>query len=215
MKLLRLLIILLLPVIAQAQTASLNGRLTSASEPLAYATVALAGTTMGTTTNAKGYYVLKNIPNGAYSIVFSNIGYVTEQYKIALQPGQATTLNGNLKENSSKLTEVVVTGVSRKTELRNNPIPIAVMTKKEMDQNVNNNIIDAIVKGVPGVNAVTTGPNISKPFIRGLGYNRVLTLYDGMRQEGQQWGDEHGIEIDQYGIGRGGGEGAGQLNLWV
>ncbi|MDB5014670.1 MAG: TonB-dependent receptor, partial [Daejeonella sp.] len=57
-------------------------------------------------------------------------------------------------------------------------------------------------KGVPGVNAVTTGPNVSKPFIRGLGYNRVLTLYDGVRQEGQQWGDEHGIEVDQYAIGR-------------
>ena len=50
--------------------------------------------------------------------------------------------------------------------------------------------------------AVTTGPNVSKPFIRGLGYNRILTLYDGIRQEGQQWGDEHGIEVDQYGINR-------------
>lgn len=102
----------------------------------------------------------------------------------------------------SKLNEVIVTGVSRATEVRRNPIPIAVIGKKEMDRNVNNNIIDAIIKGIPGVSAVTTGPNISKPFIRGLGYNRVLTLYDGVRQEGQQWGDEHGIEVDQYGIGR-------------
>ena len=35
---------------------------------------------------------------------------------------------------------------------------------------------------------------------RGLGFNRILTLYDGVRQEGQQWGDEHGIEVDQYGV---------------
>ena len=33
-----------------------------------------------------------------------------------------------------------------------------------------------------------------------LGFNRILTLYDGVRQEGQQWGDEHGIEVDQYGV---------------
>jgi iron complex outermembrane recepter protein len=85
---------------------------------------------------------------------------------------------------------------------RSNPLPLTTISKKEMEQHVNNNIIDAITKGVPGVSAVTTGPNISKPFIRGLGYNRVLTLYDGVRQEGQQWGDEHGIEADQYGIGR-------------
>ena len=102
----------------------------------------------------------------------------------------------------SNLNEVVVTGVSRGTTLSKSPVPIVVLSKRAMDQNVNNNLIDAIVKGVPGVSAVTTGPNISKPFIRGLGYNRVLTLYDGLRQEGQQWGDEHGIEIDQYGISR-------------
>ena len=30
----------------------------------------------------------------------------------------------------------------------------------------------------------------------------MLTLFDGVRQEGQQWGDEHGIEVDQYGIDR-------------
>ena len=79
---------------------------------------------------------------------------------------------------------------------------IATIGKREMDRNVNNNIIDAIIKGIPGVSAVTTGPNISKPFIRGLGYNRVLTLYDGVRQEGQQWGDEHGIEVDDYSVQR-------------
>src|SRR5690606_6436600 len=62
------------------------------------------------------------------------------------------------------------------------------------------NIIDVLVKNVPGIKAVKTGPNISKPFIHGLGYNRVLTLYDGIRQEGQQYGDEHGIEIDDYNI---------------
>lgn len=50
------------------------------------------------------------------------------------------------------------------------------------------------------MNAVKTGPNISKPFIHGLGYNRVLTIYDGMRQEGQQYGDEHGLEVDHYNI---------------
>ncbi len=65
--------------------------------------------------------------------------------------------------------------------------------------NLSTNIIDAISK-LPGVTQLTTGPNVSKPFIRGLGFNRILTLYDGVRQEGQQWGDEHGIEVDQYGV---------------
>lgn len=202
MKILYLFLMLFIPAAVIAQNGALKGRLVTGSEPLAYASVTLTGTTLGTTSDEKGYYNLKNISPGNYEVSFSAIGYVPEKLKVAIHTGQATVLKVNLKESSSKLNEVVITGVSRATELRRNPVPIAVMTKKEMNENVNNNIIDAIVKGVPGVNAVTTGPNISKPFIRGLGYNRVLTLYDGIRQEGQQWGDEHGIEIDQYGIGR-------------
>jgi iron complex outermembrane receptor protein len=202
MKNIILIYLLLLSSVSFAQTGSINGRITSGSELVPFATVTLAGTTIGTTTNIKGYYTIKNIAPASYEVVFTAIGYETEKLNITVQPGLPAVAHANLKESSSKLNEVVVTGVSRATELRRNPVPIAVMTKKEMNENVNNNIIDAIVKGVPGVNAVTTGPNISKPFIRGLGYNRVLTLYDGIRQEGQQWGDEHGIEIDQYGINR-------------
>ncbi len=49
---------------------------------------------------------------------------------------------------------------------------------------------------------VTTGSGISKPVIRGLGYNRIVTIADGVRQEGQQWGDEHGIELDGASVGQ-------------
>ncbi|WP_377144753.1 TonB-dependent receptor [Mucilaginibacter lutimaris] len=185
-----------------AQKNSLKGTVKVNNIPLAYATVALSGTKHGTTTNDKGFYELKNIAPGEYTVLFSSVGYYTERIKVTISNGAITTLHAELKEGNSKLNEVVVTGVSRATELRSNPVPIVVLSKKEIDQHVNNNIIDAIVKGIPGVTAVTTGPNISKPFIRGLGYNRVLTLYDGIRQEGQQWGDEHGIEVDQYGIAR-------------
>ena len=68
-----------------------------------------------------------------------------------------------------------------------------------MEKTNETNIIDALVQNTP-TGSRKTGPNVSKPFIRGLGYNRVLTLYDGHRQEGQQWGDEHGIEVDSYNI---------------
>ncbi|TWR30639.1 TonB-dependent receptor [Mucilaginibacter pallidiroseus] len=201
MKLLLLFCLLACCAGVKAQNVSLKGIVRSGGQPLAYASVAITGTKYGTTTNSEGFYQIRNIPAGQYTIVFSSMGYFQVTQKVDLA-GAAVTLNAELKEGQSKLNEVVVTGVSRATELRSNPVPIVVLSKKEIDQHVSNNIIDAIVKGIPGVTAVTTGPNISKPFIRGLGYNRVLTLYDGIRQEGQQWGDEHGIEVDQYGIAR-------------
>ena len=79
---------------------------------------------------------------------------------------------------------------------------MAAVGKSFIDQHsASGNVIDEIAS-LPGISAVTTGPNISKPYIHGLGYNRVITLQDGIRQEGQQWGDEHGIEVDQNSIDR-------------
>jgi len=202
MRSLLLLFILLITNQLFAQNGVLRGHVTANNEPLSYASVNIKGLGKGVSTNTKGYFEIKNIPPGTYGITITSIGYEADTIRITINNNEPVIKNVSLKEKPSKLNEVVVTGVSRATQLRSNPVPITVMSKKEIEQHVNNNIIDAIVKGVPGVSAVTTGPNISKPFIRGLGYNRVLTLYDGIRQEGQQWGDEHGIEIDQYGIGR-------------
>ena len=105
-----------------------------------------------------------------------------------------------LKEDT--LSEVVVSGTSRPVRIRENPVAISSVPAKVIDRTISSNIIDVLVQNTPGLHSVKTGPNISKPFIRGLGYNRVLTLYDGLRQEGQQWGDEHGIEADAYNIHR-------------
>ncbi len=91
---------------------------------------------------------------------------------------------------------MIVTGVSTATEKRKEPIPISTITQKELIANPAGNIVDALTV-VPGVSAITEGPAISKPIIRGLGYNRVVVINDGVRQEGNQWGDEFGIEIDE------------------
>jgi iron complex outermembrane receptor protein len=188
---------------AYAQTGGIKGRATSAEDgPLAFVSVGVLSKPVGTRTGNDGYFQLRNLTPGTYSIQFSAVGYQKQQLVAQVKSNEVLMLNVSLVKSESRLNDVIVTGVSRATEVRRSPVPVAVMSKKDMDKNVNNNIIDAIIKGVPGVSAVTTGPNVSKPFIRGLGYNRVLTLYDGIRQEGQQWGDEHGIEIDQYGIAR-------------
>jgi iron complex outermembrane receptor protein len=76
-----------------------------------------------------------------------------------------------------------------------------VIKKQELTKITATNLIDAISRK-PGVSQISTGPAISKPIIRGLGYNRVIVMNDGVRQEGQQWGDEHGIEIDEYSVNK-------------
>lgn len=98
-----------------------------------------------------------------------------------------------------KLNELVVTGVTGDTKLKNSTAPISIVSGKELRQTTSTNIIDAIAHQ-PGVSQITTGGGISKPIIRGLGYNRIIVMSEGVRQEGQQWGDEHGIEIDAQNV---------------
>ena len=98
-----------------------------------------------------------------------------------------------------KLNELVVTGVTGDTKLKHSTAPISIVSGKELRQTSSTNIIDAIAHQ-PGVSQITTGSGISKPIIRGLGYNRIIVMNEGIRQEGQQWGDEHGIEIDPQNV---------------
>lgn len=99
-----------------------------------------------------------------------------------------------------QLNELTVTGVTGDTKLKHATAPVSIVTPQALRATASTNIIDAIAHQ-PGVSQLTTGGSISKPIIRGLGYNRVVVMSEGVRQEGQQWGDEHGVEVDGSSVG--------------
>ena len=99
-----------------------------------------------------------------------------------------------------QLNELTVTGVTGDTKLKHATAPVSIVTPQMLQATASTNIIDAIAHQ-PGVSQLTTGGSISKPIIRGLGYNRVVVMSEGVRQEGQQWGDEHGVEVDGNSVG--------------
>jgi iron complex outermembrane receptor protein len=179
---------------------TLTGKITdkTTGEPLIGAVVYLPELKSGASTDDNGIYSITNLPSAKVSVQVTYIGYKTilEDIDLSVVTTKDFALEVAIVENP-----IVITGTAHSTELKKNPIPIISIDKNYLDHNLHTNIIDGISK-VPGVNAVTTGPNVSKPFIRGLGFNRILTLYDGTRQEGQQWGDEHGIEVDDFSVER-------------
>lgn len=192
-------IYLFLPVQLKAQKNavrySLSGTITTVSGlPLPSASVYIADMKKGSIADASGNYKISNIPQGAYLVEIKYIGYKTILQNIYFNEDKVQ--NFSMEVSVTEENEIVITGSSKATSIKRNPIPIVSINRQLLQQNLNTNIIDAIAR-VPGISEVTTGPNVSKPFIRGLGFNRILTLYDGVRQEGQQWGDEHGMEIDQ------------------
>lgn len=192
-------ILILLAVNSARSQVTLTGRVTDnkSKESLFGVDLFIPDLLTGTTTDTSGLYRISNLQKRKILVRISYVGY-----KTIIEPVDLTSTQSKdflLEESPEMMNEVVVTGTSRATDIRKSPIPIVVMESKALNMNVNTNIIDALAK-IPGISEVTTGPNVSKPYIHGLGFNRVLTLVDGVRQEGQQWGDEHGIEVDEYGI---------------
>ncbi|MEI8279445.1 MAG: TonB-dependent receptor [Bacteroidota bacterium] len=193
-----IIILLLLSNIAFAQS-ELKGVITDikGNTPVKSATIQIPDLKIQASTNASGLFDIKDLSSGTYLVVINKPGYSTIVKTITIKG--VTELNEALKASTAELSEVVVTGVSTATEQRKNPVPVGVMTHNELQQTAATNIIDAITY-IPGVSAITDGPAISKPVIRGLGYNRVVVMSEGVRQEGQQWGDEFGIEVDEYAV---------------
>ena len=187
--------------IAPETKVTIRGKITDAKngEALQGASIYIPDAKTGAISNTNGEYTIKNIAPGYYLVEVSSIGYasIAVQLHITGNMQKDFALSPSVIENEG----VTVTGVSTATKLRRTPTPVTIIRKSELTQVTATNLIDAISK-TPGVSQITTGPSISKPMIRGLGYNRVVVLNDGVRQEGQQWGDEHGIEIDEYSVNK-------------
>ena len=178
-----------------------SGKITDAKTGAAIesASVYITDIKSGTSSDASGHFIIKNIPQGKHLVEISHIGYtsIVESIDLTDDITKDFVLSESIIENNA----VIVTGVTGATQLKKVPFAVSVMRKQDFFQNTSSNIIESLTK-IGGVSILATGPAISKPVIRGLSYNRVLTINDGVRQEGQQWGDEHGIEIDEASVNK-------------
>ncbi|MEI6898791.1 MAG: TonB-dependent receptor, partial [Bacteroidota bacterium] len=180
---------------------TLSGRITDyhSHEPLPGATIFIPDLKTGTATDKDGKYQLTNLPNSMLLIQVSFVGYRALIEKV--NPEKTPVKDFQLSESFIEAQEVVITGNALSSDNNKTSISVTPINKAQLFTIPSTNIIDAIAT-VPGVSQITTGGEISKPVIRGLGYNHVVTLNDGVRMEGGQWGDEHGVEIDQFSIDR-------------
>lgn len=153
----------------------------------------------GTTSDVDGHYEMLHLPAKKMLVQVSYVGYNTLTKTVDIS-GEVR-MDFVMEEAHLEAQEVVVTGLSTSQEKKRSPVSIDVVKKDFLIENKGTNLVDALTR-VAGVSAISTGPGISKPIIRGLGYNRVLVVQDGIRQEGQQWGDEHGLEIDGNSVER-------------
>lgn len=196
-----LLLISLLPGLAAAQI-TLVGKVTDKTtrEPLIGVTIYLADLKKGGLTDTLGQYHIVGIPAGSHKVEARFLSYRTQFRSVRLLTGE-TVADFVLEPEAAQLREVVVTGLTTGSTVKDSPVPIMTYNKIQWLQTSSTNLVDAVGK-LPGMSQITTGVGLSKPVIRGLGFNRVITVHDGVRQEDNQWGEEHALQVDEYSIDR-------------
>ena len=197
----RLLLFILLPGLAAAQVTFI-GQVTDRTnqQPLIGVTVYFPVLKKGGTTDTLGRYRITDLPAGSHKVEVRFLSYKAQTRTIRLLSGE-TTADFVLEPEAAQLQEVVVTGLTTGSTVKDSPVPIMTYNKIQWLQNSSTNLVDAVGK-LPGMSQITTGVGLSKPVIRGLGFNRVITVHDGVRQEDNQWGEEHALQVDEYSIDR-------------
>ena len=101
---------------------------------------------------------------------------------------------------SMLLPDVVVTETYQQRQAKKSALTVDVADQDFLRKHFTGNFMQAM-ENIPGVQAMDIGSGFSKPMVRGMGFNRIAVLENGIKQEGQQWGADHGLELDAFNIG--------------
>ncbi len=167
-----------------AQSPRVSGKVLDAKgKPVPFASVAIKGKTGGTTSDADGAYSLA-VPEGSNTLVFSFVGFETQEVKIA----GSSTVNITLREKGSDLTDVIVTALGIEKSKKSLQYSVTQVAGENLTQAREISIGNALEGRVAGVNVSKTasGPGGStRVVIRGaktLGstLNQPLYVVDGV-----------------------------------
>ena len=99
------------------------------------------------------------------------------------------------------INEVFVWGNEQQRTKRSKTISVETIDEEVYSKLFNGNLMNSIEQ-IAGIQSLSVGSGFSKPMIRGMAFNRVSVTENGVKQEGQQWGADHGLEIDAFNIER-------------
>jgi iron complex outermembrane recepter protein len=182
-------------VAALAAAPILSGRVADTTgAPLAQVRVTVLEIHRTTLTDLEGRYTITGLPTGTYGVSYALVGYAPVVRRVALI-GDSATVDVTLRPTLVELPELQVTASALATTALTSPQPTSVLSGEDIQANRSASLGETI-SALPGVRSFSTGNGIGKPVIRGLSSNRVLVLADGQRLETQQWGDEHGPQVE-------------------
>ena len=132
------LVVLLVFVHAIANTqnrsdANVFGHVVADNEHVAFANIMIKGSTIGTSTDETGHYLLVNLPEGTHIVRAQALGYKSVEKTITLVAGQTIELDFELESDVFGLSEVVITGDRNERNRRASTIPVSTLTPKILE----------------------------------------------------------------------------------
>ncbi|MES2747503.1 MAG: TonB-dependent receptor [Bacteroidota bacterium] len=167
------------------------------NKPISVANISIPELHKEASSDEKGNYIFTNLPNGSYKVVVSFIGFATQTTTITFS-GNEEQFNVVLEESNEHMDEVIVSTAFNKMQSQN-VMKVEHLTMKSLQQKGVSTLIEGLAT-IPGVSQISTGTAIGKPVIRGLSGNRVLVYTQGVRLENQQFGEEHGLGLNDSGV---------------
>ncbi|AEV31526.1 TonB-dependent receptor [Owenweeksia hongkongensis] len=142
---------------------------------------------------------LVKLTKGSYHLHFSATGFEASDLDITLK--RDTSFTVFLKPTFVELREVLIEEGISKTTNRKLTQDIERINISENSKTDGATLAEAL-SNVAGVASYNTGVGIAKPIIRGFTATRISVYDQGIKQEGQQWGMDHGLEIDPFSANR-------------
>lgn len=192
------LVITMESLVAQRE-AGFSGIITDENrQPLQGASITLNETVAGAVTNREGRFQLSSLISGWYLIEVSYLGY--EKFSRTIHLPYSGNISIQLVPVVHELREININNYSLKRQ-REATTSIAIADRAYLQRNESGSLMQTLSR-LPGVSSMDIGSGNSKPVIRGLGFNRIVVAENGLKHEGQEWGHDHGLEIDQESVER-------------
>ena len=114
---------------AQDTDAHIHGHVIdrNTGEHLPYIVVILKGTTIGVSTESTGHYMMRNVPEGTFTVEVSSVGYKTQQIEINVRRGHSYEVNFSLEEDLVQIDGVIVSATRSETTRRMSPTLVNVV----------------------------------------------------------------------------------------
>ncbi len=157
--------------------ANLIGHVVSQGEHIPFVNIYLENTTLGTTTDVTGHYMMVDLPTGNYTVVAKMVGYKIQKTEVTLKAGETAEVKFDLEEEFILVDDVVITGTKTFKRQTESAVIVNVMDSKSIE-NVAAQTVSESLNFQPGLRMETDCQtcNYSQLRMNGLGgaYSQIL-----------------------------------------